>query len=66
MLAAMEHIDMPFGIYGDTAALDEVFAGRQLKEIWNCLIIELRDNYFRLWLRKCGVARDKQRKNADN
>jgi hypothetical protein len=33
MLAAMEYVDIPFGIYSDPATLDEIFAGWQLKEI---------------------------------
>jgi hypothetical protein len=56
MPSAMEYIDMPFRIYGDTAWLDEILANGQLKEIWNCLVIEFGNVWFGVRLRKCGVA----------
>jgi hypothetical protein len=56
MPAAMEYVDMPFRIHGDTAGLDKIFAGSQLKEIWNCLVIQLGHGRFRARLPKCGIA----------
>jgi hypothetical protein len=56
MLAAMEHLNIPFGIYRNTAAFDQVLARRQLKEIWNCLVIEFGNACFRTDLRKRGIT----------
>src|SRR5262245_46259859 len=56
MPAAMEYIDVSFRTYRDTAALDEILTGRQLKEIWNCLVIKFGNAWFGASLRKCGVA----------
>jgi len=47
---------MPFRIYGDTAWLHEILANRQLKEIWNCLVIEFGNAWFAAHLRKRGVV----------
>src|SRR5262249_44583820 len=56
MSAPMEYVNVPFRTYRDTAALDEILTGRQLKEIWNCLVIEFGNTCFGPHLRKCGVA----------
>src|SRR5215831_3835136 len=45
MFAAMKYVDVTFGIYCYASHFDKMFSSRQLKEIGNCLVVELRNGF---------------------
>jgi len=42
MFSTMENVDVPFGIHRNTSRFDQMFSRRQLKEVGNYVVVQLR------------------------